>query len=103
MVVTTTFELEPVLEQYASLYPNGQFSHYQIAFKSEGEHQDGEYSYIIVFTIRPERERPDFWEFLSSYCTVNKGAAVSPIVNHIFPQFGMHAQKIAGTPPKKDK
>jgi hypothetical protein len=88
MVVTTDFQLEPVLQQYQKTYPNGQFTSFDIVFKTENEHGEGQWTYIVVFVpSKPTpREIPSFSDFLKSYCTLEDKTAVASIVNSVFPR-----------------
>jgi hypothetical protein len=97
MVVTTDFDLEPVLEKYLETYPNGGVEGYNIVFQVEGEHQEGHKSYIIVFTLRqhpPKEYAPRFDEYLSSYCRVNNGVAFVNPSNSVLPK--IHARQVQG-------
>ena len=95
MVISTNFDLEPVLKQYVETYPEGDLQNYQIVFKTEGEHQPESKSYIIVYEHSPGRKNARFSEFLKSYCTVHKLAAVANPMSHVFPDVaGRHGHII---------
>ena len=89
MVITTTFALEPLLNQYRDTYPNGDYEKYQVVFKSEGEWKDraGEFTYIVVFTPNPKKQPHEvsFQDFIGSYCKLNKQAAIAGPMGNIFP------------------
>ena len=109
MVVTTTFELEPVLDDYIKRYPRGQHEGYQIVFRTENEHAEAEFSYIVVFKryTGMKESHVDFDEFLKSYCKVNNCAAIASETSHILPKFGMGPKygpgrgRLFGTPPER--
>lgn len=84
-VISTNFDLESVLEQYAQTYPDGDLYNYQVVYKTTGEHHADSRSYIIVFEYRSGRKHPGFGEFLKSYCTLNRLVAVGHPMNHVFP------------------
>jgi hypothetical protein len=87
MVITTNFELEPVLEMYVQQYPKIGFDSYHVVFKSENEHGDGGAAYIVVFSVSTIKgKRPEFGEFLKSYCTLNTKRAVATTISSVFPK-----------------
>src|SRR5258708_37289454 len=51
MIVSTNFELEPLLTDYAKGYPNVSFADYRIVYKGENEWPDTPYTYIVVFRL----------------------------------------------------
>jgi hypothetical protein len=95
MVITTTFELEPVLVDYFEKYPEGRYDSYKIVFQTQDDQDEGTFSYIIVFeynTARPGA-RVDLSEYIKSYCTVNKQKATASQLNNILPRIGEHGHK----------
>lgn len=101
-VVSTNFDLEPVLQQYVDTYPHADLRNYQIAFKTEGEHQAESKSYIIVHEYIPGRSpSPTLYEFLKSYCTVNNLVAVLDPSSHVLPDIAGRHGHILGRYEKK--
>ena len=85
MVVSTDFELEPLLDQYLATYPEGQLQSYSVVFKTSS---DESWSYIIVFALfSPKVKVVRFSEFLDAYCKLNNKVAVANPVNSVFPDF----------------
>jgi hypothetical protein len=109
MIITTDFELEPVLEQYFATYPAGEYTDHTIVFKAEGEHYPGDRSYIVVFTLNPVKPRADrvtFRQFLDSYCTVNNLVACAGALNSALPQMDVHLRNgryLGNTDKLKDR
>jgi len=87
MVVTTTdFELEPILEQYFAIYPQGEFERYEIVFRADNEHQEGNRSYIVVFTLGSKRVKTtSFSKFLEAYCELHDKVAIASQMSHVLP------------------
>ncbi len=103
MVITTNFELEPVLDSYLKTYPNGDFSTYQVMFKSLNERAEGEISYIIVLEPKQGEIRDvKFHHFLKSHCTLHRLTASASILNNVFPTLSDARQAhYFGLPPAK--
>jgi hypothetical protein len=86
MVISTNFELEPLLDNYLEAYPSGEFSAYQVVFTAENERPDTPYSYIVVLDYN-QGTKPRFSEYLGAWCTLNRGKkAVAASLNHVFPE-----------------
>jgi hypothetical protein len=96
-VISTNFDLEPVLEEYLKTYPEGDLQNYRIVFKTEGEHHPESRSYIIVYEHKPgSKSRPHVGDFLKSYCTVHNLSAVANPLNHVFPDIsGRHGHVLS--------
>ena len=87
-VITTTFDLEPLLEEYLHTYPQGDFESYEVVFKTEDEHRKGDFSYIVVFVRNQgKRQGVEFSKFLASHCIRNNLAAVAYSTSRVLPQF----------------
>lgn len=87
MVVTTDFDLEPLVDQFRATYPDNKVESIQIAFKTENEHQEGDRSYIIVLTRKDSgSSRPSFWDFIGAYCKLHDKSAAASVTDNIFPQ-----------------
>lgn len=87
MVITTNFELEPVLDQFFETYPQNAYERYQVVYKTLDEHAPGEISYIIVFELSRLKGRvPRFSEFLKAYCMLNAKTAVAQVTNSVLPR-----------------
>lgn len=87
MIVTTDFDLEPLVEHFHLTYPDNKVESTQIVFKAENEHQEGSKSYIIVFTFRDGgNSRPSFWDYIQAHCTCHDKVAVASVKSNIFPQ-----------------
>lgn len=85
-VLSTNFDLEPVLSDYLATYPNGKIESYQVVFKTENEHHEGTKSYIVVFTLKDRQEyAPDFGSFLEAYCKLHDKYAVAAAMNNVLP------------------
>jgi hypothetical protein len=97
MVISTNFELEPLLDSYLETYPNGEFSAYQVVYKAQNERPDTPYSYIVVLE-RGQGNKPRFAEYLRAWCTVNRGKkAVAASLNHVFPDMkALQGQHLIG-------
>lgn len=81
-VITADFEIEPVLEEYFERFPEGQYEDYQIVFKTQDEHEEGQYSYIIVFTRNTgmRATQVKFYDLLKQHCECHtRRAAMSPV------------------------
>lgn len=103
MALTTDFELEPILDEYLATYPEGEIDHYIIAFKTEGEHRPGHFSYIVVFELKKAVSQvPRFTEFLNTYCKNNNQVAFASLINHILPKLDAYGRgyHVFGNPSK---
>jgi hypothetical protein len=87
MVITSNFELEPVINQFFETYPKNEYESFQVVYKTLGEYNDNEFTYMIVFQLPPQpRGRvPHFSDFLRAYCTLNAKTAVAANVSNVFP------------------
>lgn len=88
MMISTNFELEPVLKQYFDTYPDSTELHnYQIIFKTEGEHHPDSKSYLILHEQWQGQRgmAPRLAEFLKSYCTFNNLVAVAHSMGSVMP------------------
>lgn len=88
MIISTNFEMEPLLADYAKAYPNVNFSDYRIVFKAENEWPNTPYTYIIVFSIPSQKAKGiDFWIYLDAWVKLHPGnKAVASAVNDVLPQ-----------------
>ena len=88
MVITSNFELEPVINQFFETYPKNKFESYQVVYKTLGEYNDDEFTYIIVFQLPPQPigRLPHFSDFLRAYCTLNAKTAVAATISNVFPR-----------------
>src|SRR5206468_2632904 len=86
--ITADFELEPIIADYVKKYSNKDYANCKILFKTNDEHDMGEFSYIILLQLGvPKREKIlSFYEFLKSYCMYENRRAI--INDHILPQIG---------------
>jgi hypothetical protein len=103
MALTTDFELEPILDEYLAAYPEGEIDHYLIAFKTEGEHRAGHFSYIVVFELKKAAAQvPRFTEFLNTYCKNHNQVAFASLINHILPKLDAYGRgyHVFGNPAK---
>jgi hypothetical protein len=103
MALTTDFELEPLLDQYKVEYPKGEMQDYVIAFKTEGEHHAGHFSYIVVFVLKKtEGQVPRFTEYLNTWCKDNHRVAFASLINHILPKIDAYGRgyHVFGDPSK---
>src|SRR5260221_14625891 len=74
MIISTNFELEPLLDDYDKAYPNISFSGYQIVYKSENEWPDTPHTYIVIFSVpTPRKSGVSFWEYLGAYAKIHPG------------------------------
>ncbi len=101
--ISTNFELEPVIQEYLEKYPNGQFKNYEIAFRTEDEHESGTFSYLFVYTVLPgqPQDAVSFYDFLKAYCTYEDRVATINGVASAFPKLGEKGQTFGNA--KKDK
>lgn len=77
IVLATDFELEPVIEQYLTTYPEAQPRQYDVVCKLPDERHQGDYAYIVVYEHVTPGHRPTLVEFIKAYCELhNKVAAV---------------------------
>lgn len=84
-VISTNFDLEPVLEAYIKTYPEGDMLNYRVVFKTEGEHHPDSRSYVIISEYRTPRSGLNLNEYLRSYCNVHDLAAVAHPLLGIMP------------------
>lgn len=100
MIISTNFELEPLLASYASTYPNIGFADYNIVFKSENERPNTPYTYIVVFTPVAQRQHgTTFQEYVEAWCKVNRKKAAASVMDNVFPELepsGTHPYRILG-------
>lgn len=90
MVISTDFEIEPVIEQYLATYPDFQPREYKIVSKLQNERVEGDYSYIIIYEfVRVEkRQHPNLSDYIKSYCEVNDKVANLVNMGSVFPDIG---------------
>jgi hypothetical protein len=88
MMVSTNFELEPLLADYANLYPNIDFSSYQVVFKSQNEWPDTPFTYIVVFSPPPQYQYGlHFWDYVDAWIKLHPGSkAAASATNNVFPR-----------------
>lgn len=97
MILATDFELEPVIEQYLSTYPDAQPRQYDVVCRLKNERHDGDYCYIVVYEHVPGGHRPSLNDFIRSYCELNDKVANIAVKSHVFPDI---AQAGFGNPAK---
>lgn len=85
MILSTNFELEPVIEEYLQVYPEAQPRRYDIACKLRDERHEGDYAYIIVFEYATGRQTPSLGDYLKSYCTLHDKLVAGNASGHVFP------------------
>jgi hypothetical protein len=78
MILSTDFDLEPVIEQFQAQYgddPNIDVP--QIIFKSIDERVAGDRAYVLLFELRPPSgRRMRFSDFLKAYCVLHNLTAI---------------------------
>lgn len=85
MAIATDFELEPVIEQYLTTYPEIQPRQYNIVWKAQAERHAADYCYLIVYEYVPGRIHPRLDDFIKAYCELHdRVAAINPS-GHVFP------------------
>ena len=74
MVLSTNFEVEPVLDTYLATYPDGLIQRYEVIFKEQNVRPGIPYSYIILL---PEpnfkSQNIDFWEYVDAWTKLHRG------------------------------
>jgi hypothetical protein len=85
MLLATDFELEPVIEQYLSTYPDAQPREYQVVCKLQNERHEGDYCYIVVYEHVTGGSRFKLPEYIKSYCEVNNKVATMTVSGNVFP------------------
>jgi hypothetical protein len=97
MILSTNFDLEPVIEHYQKTYPGTDLHNYQIVYKATGEFHPDSISYFIVYEYRAAGNgQPNFGEFLTSYCTVHRLAVNGLLGGQHFPDISPAVKKISG-------
>ena len=88
MVISTNFELEPLLASYLATYPDKSYSEYRVVYKVENERPDTPYSYIVVFTMGKFEGglRVSFRDYLNSWCIVNRKKATAADIDTVLPE-----------------
>ncbi len=86
IIVSTDFELEPVIEQYLATYPEAQPRKYDIVCKLRNERHEGDYCYIIVYQHHVGRQTPSLDEYLKSYCALHDEVVAGSVGGHVFPE-----------------
>jgi len=94
LMVSTNFPLEPLLDDYAKLYPNIDFSTYQVVFKSQNEWPDTPYTYIVVFSPPPKYQYGlHFWDYVDAWIKLHPGnKAAASAVSNVLPRLNRQLQ-----------
>ena len=99
-MLATDFELEPVIEQYLTTYPNAQPRNYEVAVKLRNERREGDYCYILIYEYVPGNHSPNLYDFIKAYCELNDKVAPIERKSGLFPDI---AEANYGNPAKYHK
>jgi hypothetical protein len=78
MIVSTSFELESLLDDYAKSYPNIGFVDYRIVYKGENEWPDTPYTYIIVFRLPTKyKSGLSFRDYIDAWMKLHPGNKIA--------------------------
>jgi hypothetical protein len=85
MLLATDFELEPVIEQYLTTYPDAQPRRYDVVCKLQDERRIGDYCYIVVYGHIAGKHIPGLVDFIKAYCEMNDKVANVVKGGNVFP------------------
>lgn len=85
IAIATDFELEPVIEQYLTTYPDTKQRNYDIVCKLQNEKVEGDYCYLIVTEYVADNTNPRLLQFIKAYCEVNDKVAKVDFNSRGFP------------------
>ena len=87
-IITANFEIEAILADYFNKYPASEYTDYKIVFKTLDEHDNGQFTYIVVFgwNSSSRETKVSFYDFLKSYCVCNDLVAAMNPTSHILPR-----------------
>lgn len=100
-ILSTNFDIEPLLESYTKTYPDGEMKNYNIVFKTEYDREHIPFSYIIVTEYNVPAKQARFLDYLQAWCKVNRGKWALGSISSVFPEPKHPHGSVAGELPSK--